>query len=184
MSLKSGYELDSQKRKDRGKMKLVKRKSISLSMVVLSAASIIGCSIGFPVQVNAQTKLTGTASKSTVRSGTKQSYWKRHPKVKSAAVGAGVGTGVGAITGLVTKKGVVRGSAIGATTGAGVGLIQSSKTLKSRPIVKDVLTGTVAGAGIGLAAKKRGKYKTAGKTAATGAAVGLGLGVLKNLTKE
>ena len=56
--------------------------------------------------------------------------------------------------------------------------------MKRHPIVKDVAQGTLAGAGLGLAAKKRGKYKTAGKTAATGAAVGLGVGLLKNLGKE
>ena len=157
----------------------------NLNAIVLTTSFVLGSTFLLPTQfaqsAQAQTKLNGSASRSSVRYGTNKSYWQKHPKVKSATVGAGVGAGVGAVTGLVSKKGVLRGSAIGAGTGAGVGLIQSSKTMKRHPIVKDVLQGTVAGAGLGLAAKKRGKYKTAGKVAATGAAVGLGIGVLKNL---
>jgi len=114
----------------------------------------------------------------TVKTGT---YWQRHPKVKSAATGAAVGTAAGAVTGLVTHKGVVRGAAIGAGTGAGVGLIRSSSTMKRHPVAKDTATGAAIGLGLGLAGG-RGRHDGL-KGAAVGGAVGLGFGVLKNKLK-
>lgn len=132
----------------------------------------------------AQTTLNGSASKGASQgkvSKTKK-YFNAHPKVKSATVGAGVGAGVGAVTGLVTGRGVLRGTAIGAGTGAGVGLLQSSKTMKQHPVVKDVAQGTLIGGGLGLAASRgRGTARRSLKTAAAGAAVGLGVGLWKNL---
>lgn len=108
-----------------------------------------------------------------------RTYFQKHPKVKSAAVGAGVGAGAGAVTGLISRRGVMRGAAIGAGSGAGVGLIRSSDTLKRHPIVRDVATGTVAGLGFGAAASKR--KGTIGKSTAVGAAVGLGYSLLKKV---
>ena len=58
-----------------------------------------------------------------------RTYFQKHPKVKSAVVGAGVGAGVGAATGLIARRGVLRGAASGAGTGAGVGLLRSSDTM-------------------------------------------------------
>lgn len=128
----------------------------------------------------ASAQLKGSASRTSANS--QATYWQKHPKVKSATVGAGVGVATGAITGLVSKKGVVRGAAIGAGTGAGVGLLQSSETMKRHPIAKKVAQGTLVGADVGLAAKKgRGTGKTTAKVAATGAAVGLAAGLLKDL---
>lgn len=110
------------------------------------------------------------------------SYWKRHPKIKSATIGAGVGAGVGAVTGLVSGKGVVRGAAIGAGTGAGVGLIHSSATMKRHPILKTTTEGATVGLGLGLAATKgHGSGKKVGAATAIGAAVGLGAGLLNKL---
>src|SRR5205085_2179863 len=111
----------------------------------------------------------------TVKTGT---YWQRHPKVKSAAIGAGVGTAAGAVTGLVTHRGIVRGAAIGAGTGAGVGLIRSSSTMKRHPIVKDLATGSAVGLGLGMAGG-RGHHPGL-KAAAVGGAVGLGIGLFKH----
>jgi Glycine-zipper domain len=108
-----------------------------------------------------------------------QTYWQRHPKVKSAAIGGGVGAAGGALVGGLTGHGVVRGAAIGAGTGAGVGLIRSSNTLKRHPIARDAATGTAAGLGIGWAGGRGGSR--AFKGAAIGGAVGLGVGLFKNL---
>ncbi|HEY9776526.1 MAG TPA: hypothetical protein V6C81_22380 [Planktothrix sp.] len=115
----------------------------------------------------------------TVRSSTQKTYWQQHPKVKSAVVGAGVGTAAGALTGLVTHKGIVRGGMIGAGTGAGVGLIRSSDTMRRHPIVKNAATGTAVGMGLGLAGG-RGSHPAV-KAGAVGGAVGLGYGLFKDL---
>lgn len=104
-------------------------------------------------------------------------FFNRHPKVKSATIGAGVGTAAGAATGLISGRGVGRGALIGAGAGAGVGLIRSSRTLQRHPIVKHTATGSVVGLGLGMAA---GRGRRPGlKGAAVGAGVGLGLGVLQ-----
>lgn len=108
-----------------------------------------------------------------------RTYFQRHPKVKSAVVGAGVGTAAGALTGLVTGRGVLRGAAIGAGTGAGIGLVRSSRTMKRHPIVRDVATGALAGLGLGWAGSRR--RGTIGKTTGVGAAVGLGWGLFRHL---
>jgi hypothetical protein len=107
-----------------------------------------------------------------------RTFFQRHPKVKAATVGAGVGTAAGAITGLVSGRGVVRGAAIGAGTGAGVGLIHSSRTMKRHPIIKDTAMGSLAGLGIGAAASHGSRRAFQG--AGVGAAVGLGVGLLKH----
>jgi len=113
-----------------------------------------------------------------VKQSTRQSsYLQRHPKVKSATVGAGLGAVAGGATGLLTGRGVLRGAAIGAGTGAGVGLIRSSHTMRAHPIAKDVATGTAAGLGLGWAAGRRHSTVKAG---ALGAAAGLGVGLFKH----
>jgi len=122
--------------------------------------------------------LYGSANR-TGRAKPPGSYWSRHPKIKSAAIGAGVGTAAGAVTGLVTGRGVVRGAAIGAGAGAGVGLLRSSHTMRRHPILNDVATGSVVGLGLGLAGGRH--HGTAARATAVGAAVGLGVGLFKNL---
>jgi hypothetical protein len=106
-------------------------------------------------------------------------YWQRHPMQKSAAIGAGVGAVGGGAAGLISGRGIVRGAAIGAGTGAGVGVIRSSQIMRRHPIVKNTATGALVGLGVGWASSRRGS--TIGKTAAVGAAAGLGWGLLKNL---
>lgn len=108
-----------------------------------------------------------------------RTYFQKHPKVKSAVVGAGVGAGVGAATGLIARRGVLRGAAIGAGTGAGVGLVRSSNTMKRHPIVKNTATGALAGLGLGAAAGRRGSTKW--KSAGVGTAIGLGYGLFRHL---
>ncbi|MBS1998152.1 MAG: hypothetical protein JSS86_17635 [Cyanobacteria bacterium SZAS LIN-2] len=108
-----------------------------------------------------------------------RTFFQRHPKVKAASIGAGVGAGAGALTGLVTGNGVVRGALIGGGAGAGVGLVRSSDTLKRHPIVRDVATGSLVGLGLG-AAGSRG-HRRALQATGVGAAIGLGVGMFKNL---
>jgi hypothetical protein len=150
---------------------------------MLSLSKVAGFTIGLALITQTitpswadSTTLHGSASKTHLKSST---YFSQHPKVKAATIGAGVGAGAGALTGLITHKGVMRGAAIGAGTGAGVGLVQSSRTMKRHPIIKDVAEGTLVGGGLGLAGSRQGR--TAVKTAGVGAAVGLGAGLLKNL---
>lgn len=107
-----------------------------------------------------------------------RTYFQKHPKVKAATIGAGVGTAAGAVTGLVSGRGVVRGGLIGAGTGAGVGLVRSSATMKRHPIANDVATGSLVGLGIGAAASRG--HKRALQGTGVGAAVGLGVGLLRN----
>lgn len=149
--------------------------------------------------VNVQAKRVGIAALAVVLSGSSlmvpaegQSYkasvartqnsartfFARHPKVKSATVGAAVGTAAGAGAGLLSGRGILRGALIGAGTGAGVGLIRSSHVMKRHPIVNDTATGAVVGLGLGAAAS-RGHRKLAAATG-IGAAAGLGLGVLRD----
>lgn len=141
----------------------------------LFAAVALAVQVGYPA-IGSDTALQGSATRTRVHGGT---YMSRHPKVKAATIGAGVGAGAGALTGLITHKGVVRGAAIGAGAGAGVGLVRSSETMKRHPILKDVATGTLVGGGLGLAGSRHGS--TAVKGAGVGAAVGLGVGLLKHL---
>lgn len=121
--------------------------------------------------------LQGGVSKTKVHGGT---YLQNHPKVKGVAVGGVAGAGVGAVAGLVSGKGTMRGAAIGAGTGAGMGLIQTSKTMKRHPMIKDTALGTAAGLGLGLAVNKgHGTGKKAATAAAVGGVLGLGAGFLK-----
>jgi len=138
-----------------------------------------------PLQVQATT-YAATASKTHhaaephATTATKSSYWQRHPKVKSAAIGAGIGTASGALVGGLSHRGIARGAVIGAGTGAGVGLIHSSKTLNRHPYMKDAATGSAVGLGLGLA-MSRG-HGTATRSlggAAIGGAAGLGIGYLR-----
>jgi hypothetical protein len=124
-----------------------------------------------------------TRPATAVRTPEHRTYFQQHPKVRATLIGAGVGTAAGAVTGLVTHKGVVRGAAIGAGAGAGVGLIRSSDTLKKHPIVKDMATGAVTGLGLGMASSRHLLGGKVGKLTAVGAAVGLGVGVLRDKLK-
>jgi hypothetical protein len=108
-----------------------------------------------------------------------RTFFQRHPMVKSATIGAGVGAGAGALTGLVTGRGVIRGALIGGGAGAGVGVVRSSQIMKRHPIVRDVATGSLVGLGLGAAASRGHRLPL--QATAVGAAVGLGVGLFKNL---
>jgi hypothetical protein len=111
-----------------------------------------------------------------------RSYFRRHPMVKSAAVGAGLGAVAGGVTGLVTHGGFVRGAAIGAGTGAGIGIARSSRYMARHPIARDVATGGLTGLGLSWAAS-RGWHEGRNVAIATGigSAIGLGWGMFKNM---
>jgi hypothetical protein len=108
-----------------------------------------------------------------------RTFFQRHPMVKSATIGAGVGAGAGALTGLVTGRGVIRGGLIGAGAGAGVGVVRSSQIMRRHPIVRDVATGSLVGLGLGAAASRGHRLPL--QATAVGAALGLGVGLFKNL---
>jgi len=127
---------------------------------------------------NARTTVVNRPVVKTVYVKDNRTFFQRHPRVKAAAIGAGVGTAAGAVTGLVTRKGVFRGAAIGAGTGAGVGLVRSSPLMKRHPIVNDVATGSLVGLGLGAASGHGGSRALKGT--GVGAAVGLGVGLLRN----
>jgi hypothetical protein len=108
-----------------------------------------------------------------------RTFFQRHPMVKAATIGAGVGAGAGALTGLVTGRGVIRGALIGGGAGAGVGVVRSSQIMRRHPIVRDVATGSLVGLGLGAAASRGHRLPL--QATAVGAAVGLGVGLFKNL---
>jgi hypothetical protein len=108
-----------------------------------------------------------------------RTFFQRHPMVKSATIGAGVGAGAGALTGLVTGRGVVRGALIGGGAGAGVGIVRSSQIMRRHPIMRDVATGSLVGLGLGAAASRGHRLPL--QATGVGAALGLGVGLFKNL---
>ncbi|MDH4378329.1 MAG: YMGG-like glycine zipper-containing protein [Vampirovibrionales bacterium] len=92
------------------------------------------------------------------------------PATKNVLRNAAIGAGAGAILGGVSKEGsAVRGAGYGALSGAGTGLINNSRTLNSRPVVKDTLKGAAIGAGTSAAL---------GKNSLKGAGIGAGTGAL------
>lgn len=171
---------------------------ISVSEPVLAQTVLTGSAVnnaGMPRLIRQEPSYDRPVARMPLRTGTtrvvtqrpviqrvyvrdERSYWQRHPKVKSAAVGAGVGTAAGAVTGLIAGKGVVRGGLIGAGTGAGVGLVRSSRTMKRHPIAKDAATGGLVGLGLTAAATRGHRRALTG--GGVGAAVGLGYGLLKH----
>ena len=158
-------------------------KSICMTTSCVLATIVLSTQLCMPA-MPANSTLQGSVAKTKATTTTEKSFFSRHPKIRSATIGAGVGTAVGAVTGLVSGKGVVRGAAIGAGAGAGIGHIRSSQTMKRHPIVKDVATGTVVGLGLGLSASRgHGKGKKLGQATAVGAAIGLGVGLLKDKLK-
>ena len=96
----------------------------------------------------------------------------RNPIVKQAAVGAVAGTIGGALSG---ETSAVKGAGIGALTGAGTGLIDTSTTMKRKPMLKSTAKGAVIGTGVSAVAG-RGKVKGA----VVGAGVGAGAHVLND----
>lgn len=95
-----------------------------------------------------------------------------NPIVKQAAIGAGIG----AATGVLTKESSVwKGAGVGALSGAGTGLVDSSKTLRDKPLVRSTAKGAIIGTGAATVTNK-GKVK--------GAAVGAGAGAGTHFLKR
>ncbi len=86
--------------------------------------------------------------------------------VKQAAVGAAVGAGVGALS---DRSTVLKGAGVGALVGTGTGLMDSSRALDGRPLVRSTLKGAAIGTGAGVLTDRG-----AGRGAAVGAAAGAG----------
>jgi hypothetical protein len=96
--------------------------------------------------------------------------------VKTVVKQAAVGAGIGAATGYISKESSIgRGAGIGAITGAGTGLLDSSNTLRRRPLIKDTAKGAVIGTGTS-AVLRNNKLK--------GAAVGAGSGAAWHFVKK
>lgn len=85
--------------------------------------------------------------------------------VKQSVIGAGVGAGVGAISG---ESSILRGAGIGALSGAGTGLVDSSRTLRDKPLVRSTAKGAIIGTGASAVTRR---------SVAKGAAIGAGTGV-------
>lgn len=96
----------------------------------------------------------------------------RNPIVKQAAIGAGIGAAAGAIS---DRTSMVKGAGLGALVGAGTGLVDQSRLLEDRPMVRRA----VKGAGIGAAATT-----VTGGGALRGAGIGAGLGAGSQLLQN
>lgn len=144
------------------------------AMIGLLAVAAVSSTLNLP----AEAQYSGYAGRQT---NSVKSFFYRHPKVKSATIGAGIGTAAGAATGLITGRSVAKGALVGAGTGAGVGLIRSSEILRRHPIVKNTATGAAVGLGLGVAAQRG--HNSGLKGAAVGAGVGLGLGALSQVLR-
>ncbi|MEB3288045.1 MAG: YMGG-like glycine zipper-containing protein [Vampirovibrionales bacterium] len=100
-----------------------------------------------------------------------RSAW-RNPIVKQAAIGAGVGAATGVLT---RESSVWKGAGVGALAGAGTGAVDSSRTLRDKPLVRSTAKGAIIGTGA-AAVTNRGKVK--------GAAVGAGAGAGTHFLKK
>jgi hypothetical protein len=96
----------------------------------------------------------------------------KNPIVKQSAVGAAVGLGAG----MLSREGSpLKGAGIGALVGAGTGLMDTSTTLKNKPLLKSTAKGALIGTGAGAV---MGTSKLKG--AALGAAAGAGAHFIKD----
>lgn len=145
------------------------------AMIGLLAVAAVSSTLSLPAEAH-YSGYVGRGPTNSVKS-----FFYRHPKVKSATIGAGIGTAAGAATGLITGRSVVKGALVGAGTGAGVGLIRSSEIMRRHPIVKNTATGAAVGLGLGVAAQRG--HNSGLKGAAVGAGVGLGLGALSQVLR-
>lgn len=90
--------------------------------------------------------------------------WTLKNILKHTAVGAGAGAGAGILS---DRSSVGRGAGIGAVTGAATGIVDSSRTIRRRPLIKDAGKGAIIGTGA-AAIQRESKLK--------GAAIGAGAG--------
>jgi hypothetical protein len=80
-----------------------------------------------------------------ITTGAKKAW--QDPVIKKGIIGAGVGLGAAALT----DRSMVKGSLVGAGVGAGWALLDKSKTLQDKPLLKQVSKGALTGAGVGAA---------------------------------
>jgi hypothetical protein len=95
----------------------------------------------------------------------------RNPIVRQAAIGAAAG---GVVSGVTDRSSILKGVGVGALTGAGTGLVDRSRTLQDRPLLRNSAKGAIIGTG---ASAVLDRSKTRG--AVTGAAGGAGYHLLK-----
>lgn len=94
--------------------------------------------------------------------------------VKGTLIGAGVGAGAG----YLLDRPVGKSAVLGAGIGAGVQATRYSNYMRRHPIVKTAAYGALAGAGTSAAIKRDGSPV---KGALWGAAIGTGIGALRNM---
>jgi hypothetical protein len=80
-----------------------------------------------------------------ITTGAKKAW--QDPVVKKGIIGAGVGLGAAALT----DRSKLKGSLVGAGVGAGWGLLDKSKTMQDKPLLRQVSKGALTGAGVGAA---------------------------------
>jgi hypothetical protein len=80
-----------------------------------------------------------------ITTGAKKAW--QDPVVKKGVIGAGVGLGAAALT----DRSLLKGGLVGAGAGAGWGLLDKSKTLQDKPLLRQVSKGALTGAGVGAA---------------------------------
>lgn len=104
-------------------------------------------------------------------SGGIKSLW-REPILKKSIIGGGVGVGAAAIA----EKNMLKGGLVGAGVGAGWAVLDDSKTLDRRPLLKSISKGALAGVGASAV--------TGGLGAIPGAAIGAGVGAATHYVKK
>lgn len=104
-------------------------------------------------------------------SGGVKSIW-HEPILKKSVIGAGVGLGASAIA----EKNMLKGGLVGAGVGAGWAVLDDSKTMERRPLLKSVSKGALAGVGASAV--------TGGLGALPGAAIGAGVGAAAHYVKK
>lgn len=100
-----------------------------------------------------------------------KSFW-REPLIKKTVIGSGVGVGAAAIA----EKNMLKGGLVGAGVGAGWAVLDDSKTLDRRPLIKSVSKGALAGVGVSAV--------TGGLGAVPGAAIGAGVGAATHYIRK
>ena len=104
-------------------------------------------------------------------SGSIKSIW-REPILKKTVIGSGVGVGAAAIA----EKNMLKGGLVGAGVGAGWAVLDDSKTMDHRPLLKNISKGALAGVGVSAV--------TGGLGAIPGAAIGAGVGAAAHFVKK
>jgi hypothetical protein len=100
-----------------------------------------------------------------------RSAW-RNPVVKQAAIGTAVGAVAGGISG---RSSALKGAGVGALVGAGTGLMDSSRVLDGKPMVKTTLKGAAIGTGASVI-----NDSSVMKGAAIGGAAGAGTHLIRD----